>query len=65
MSEAPRISVEEAHRKTNAGEALLICAYEDESRCEPIHLEGGITMSELKEQLPRMRKEQQLIFYCT
>jgi hypothetical protein len=65
MSEAPRISVEEAHRKTNAGEAMLVCAYEDETRCEPIHLEGSITMSELKAQLPSLRKEQQLIFYCT
>jgi len=64
MSEAPRISVEEAHRKTNAGEALLICAYEDESRCEPIHLEGSITMSDLNQRLPRLPKEQQLIFYC-
>ena len=65
MSEAPRISVEEAHRKANAGEALLICAYEDESRCEPIHLENSLTISDLKEQLPRLGKEQQLIFYCT
>jgi hypothetical protein len=32
MAEIPRIGVEEARRKTAAGEAVLVCAYTDEPK---------------------------------
>jgi hypothetical protein len=64
MSDAPRMDVETAHRKVVDGEALLICAYEDEERCQSVRLEGSIMMKDLMEQLPWLPREQELIFYC-
>jgi hypothetical protein len=63
-AEAPRISVEEARRKMASGEALLICAYPDEAKCEGNRLAGSITLSELGARLPTLGKDQELIFYC-
>lgn len=64
MNDVPRIDVATAHQKAADGEALLICAYEDEKRCQPIRLENSIVMRELMEQLPWLPREQELIFYC-
>lgn len=65
MTEAPRIDVEAAHHKVVAEEALLVCAYEDESRCERIRLDGSLTMSDLQQLLAWLPKSQELIFYCS
>ncbi len=65
MTEAPRIDVVAAHRKVAEGEALLICAYEDESRCNRIRLDGSLTMNDLEEVLAWLPKNKELIFYCT
>jgi hypothetical protein len=64
---APRIDVHEARREVMSGEALLVCAYEDEddARCAQIPLEGSITFSELEARLPSLRKDTGIIFYCT
>jgi hypothetical protein len=32
MADIERISVDEAHRKAKANQALLVCAYEDEAK---------------------------------
>jgi hypothetical protein len=64
MPDAPRIDVTAAHQKVGDGQALLICAYEDEERCHAIRLEGSILMRDLIEQLPWLPREQELIFYC-
>ena len=65
MTEAPRIDVKSAHRMVTDRQALLICAYEDERKCQPIRLEHSILMRDLIEQLPWIPKDQRLIFYCT
>lgn len=62
--DVPRIDVEEARRKVAAGQALLICAYEDEGKCGRMRLEGSTTLSELQARLPSLRKDEELIFYC-
>jgi rhodanese-related sulfurtransferase len=62
--EVPRITPEEAHRKVQSGEALLVCAYEDEEKCRQMHLEGAIHMQELEQELSQLDKEKELIFYC-
>jgi hypothetical protein len=64
MSDAPRMDVQTAHQKVVDGEALLICAYEDDERCQSIRLEGSIMMKDLMEQLPWLPREQEFIFYC-
>jgi hypothetical protein len=43
MADIQRISVQEAHAKTKANQALLVCAYEDEAKCRMLNLDGSIS----------------------
>jgi hypothetical protein len=58
-----RISAEDTRVKTQAGEALLICSYDD-SDCESKLLEGALLRSEFESKLASLVKDQELIFYC-
>lgn len=42
MADIQRISAQEAHSKTKANQALLVCAYDDEAKCRMLNLEGSI-----------------------
>ena len=64
MAEVRRISADEAHEKVRAGQALLVCAYEDDAKCSRIALEGAITLDELRARLAPLPKNQDIIFYC-
>lgn len=61
---AERIDVEEARRKTSKGEALLVCGYEDEAKCDRIRLEGAMSLKRLEAQAASVPKDRELIFYC-
>jgi hypothetical protein len=52
MADIPRISVEEARRKVQAGQALLVCVYDDEEKCNKIKLEGAISLRALETRRP-------------
>lgn len=62
MADIKRIGVEEARRKVQAGQALLVCAYDDEKKCNTIKLEGAISLGALQARQPS--KQQELILYC-
>jgi len=64
MAEAERIRPDEAHEKVESGEAVLVCAYEDEQKCRSMRLEGSISLKELEERLGSVPKEREIIFYC-
>jgi hypothetical protein len=64
VTDVPRIDVAETRRKVAAGEALLVCAYEDAEKCNRMKPEGSLLLSELKARLPSLPKEQTIIFYC-
>jgi hypothetical protein len=64
MTDVPRIGVEEARLKVAAGEALLVCAYADEAKCNRMRLEGSLLLSELEARRPALPKDQMIIFYC-
>jgi hypothetical protein len=64
MAEVERISAEDARRKVQSGEALLVCAYEDESKCAGIRLEGALSLREFRSMLPSLPKDRETIFYC-
>ena len=64
MADVPRIDVSEARHKVEAGQALLVCAYDDEAKCGRIKLAGSITLQELRKRLPSLPKNQELIFFC-
>lgn len=64
MAEIDRISVEEAHRKTAAGQALLVCAYDDEAKCRKFNLEGSVSLTSFESRVGSLPKTRELIFYC-
>ncbi len=64
MAAVLRVKPGEALRRVQAGEALLVCAYDSEELCGRMRLEGAITLGELNARRPGIRKEQEIIFYC-
>ena len=58
-----RISPEEARSKVLAGDAILVCSYNDE-KCKDMLLEGALLRSEFEQKVPSLSKEQEIIFYC-
>ena len=63
MTEAIRISPEEAYLKVKSREAILVCAYKDDEEYRRINLEGSISLSEFYSRLPQYSKDQEIIFY--
>jgi len=63
MADIKRISVQQAHAKTNAKQALLVCAYEDESKCRIFNLEGSISFTKFQPRAASLPKTQEIIFY--
>ena len=64
MQLAQRIGVDEAHRLVQAGEALLVCAYDDEEKFRALHLEGAISRTQLRQREAQLPPDQRIIFYC-
>ncbi len=62
-AEIERVSAEEARSRAKAGNAILVCAYDDQ-RCEGKMLEGALTRKELEGKLSSLSKEQEIIIYC-
>jgi hypothetical protein len=65
MPEVGRISVQEAREKVTDGQATLVCAYEQDEKCNQIALEGAIPLSRFQKLAPSLPKEQEVIFFCT
>lgn len=62
MSKELTIDAAQARQKSHSGQALLVCAYDDENRCREILLEGSIPLAELEDRdLPR---DAEIVFYC-
>jgi hypothetical protein len=64
MAEVARIPVEEAQKKIKAGQALLVCAYEDEAKCRTFNLDGSISLTSFESKVGSLPKGQEIIFYC-
>jgi len=62
--DVPRISAAEARQRVQHGQALLVCGYDDDSKCRSMALEGAITLTDLQRRLGSLPKNQELIFYC-
>lgn len=65
MESAVRVSADEAWKKMESGEALLVCAYADEEKFRRVQLKGAISLGELEDRLPSLPKDQEIIFYCS
>jgi hypothetical protein len=64
MAEPKRISPGEARRKIQSGEAILVCAYEDEEKCKKMMLEDSMSLKEMESKLSSISREKEIIFYC-
>ncbi len=63
ISEPLRVSPAEAYQKVQAGTALLVCAYPEDETFKKMQLEGAISLKEFESRLPRLKKDQEIIFY--
>ena len=59
-----RIDVSTARQKVTAGQALLVCAYEDDAKCRKGRLEGSIPFARFEALVPSLQKSKEIIFYC-
>jgi hypothetical protein len=59
-----RKSSKEAHKKVKAGEAILVCGYDDEAKFKAFRLEMAIPFFEFRKKLGTLSKDQEIIFYC-
>lgn len=64
MSIPIRISADKARRKSVAGEALLVCAYDDADKFNANHLEGAVTWQEFEAKMPKLAKGDAVVLYC-
>ena len=64
MNDVPRITPQEARPRIVTGEALLVCAYEDDAKFQALRLEGAIPYSTFAAQLGSITRSRELIFYC-
>ena len=64
MTTPQRVTPQEIYPRVKSGEALLVCAYDDEAKCRNIHLEGALFLKEFQVKLPELPKDQEMVFYC-
>ena len=64
MADIERIDVEKAHQMVDEGQALLVCAYQDDAKCRMINLEGSISLTTFQSRAGSLPKTQDIIFYC-
>lgn len=61
---AVRMSPEQAYQNVKAGQAILVCAYDDEATFQKMRLDMAISFDEFRRRLPTLPKDQEIIFYC-
>ncbi len=64
MSKPTTIDATQAREKSQQGQAVLVCAYEDDSKCGEVLLDGAIPYSQLAARLASMSKQDEIVFYC-
>ena len=63
MADIERISAQQANTKTKSNQSLLVCAYEDDAKCQMLNLEGSISFTNFKSRVGSLPKSQEIIFY--
>jgi hypothetical protein len=61
---AVRISAADARQRVEAGQAVLVCAYDDDNKCRDAGVTGSITHKQFLAELPRVPKTREIIFFC-
>ena len=65
MSDPERIDPRKAREHIERGDALLICAYDDDEKCRDVALEGSEPYSRLEAKEDDLADDREIIFYCT
>lgn len=63
MTEPIRVKPEQIYPNVISGEAILVCAYNDEEEYKRINLEGSISLAEFYSKLPQYSKDQEITFF--
>jgi hypothetical protein len=64
MPDVSRISVDEARQKVSSEQAKLVCAYEEDWKCNQVALEGSIPLTQFRSSAASLPKDQEVIFFC-
>jgi hypothetical protein len=64
MAQVSRITPGETYQKLQAGDAVLVCAYDSEEQFRSLQLLRAISLREFREKLPFLSKDQEIVFYC-
>lgn len=64
MTDASRISPEEARDHVRRFGALLVCAYDDPAQYKSYFLDGSIALDEFRARTESLPKDREVIFYC-
>ena len=64
MAEPVRISPQDARKKIESDDALLVCAYTSDERFKKNRLEGAISFDEFMSMKLKLPKDREIIFYC-
>jgi hypothetical protein len=64
MKEPHRVTPQEIYPKVQSGEALLVCAYDDDAKFQRLRLHGAISLTDFKSRLPILPKDREIVFYC-
>ena len=64
MNEVTRVTPEEIYPKLQSGEALLVCAYEDEAKFQRHRLAGAISLAAFQSLRPTLPRDREIVFYC-
>ena len=64
MEVMPRVPPEEILGKVQSGDALLVCAYDDDEKFKSLHLEKALSLRQFHEIESSLPKSKEIIFYC-
>ena len=63
MTAPKRVSPQEARSKWQAGQALLVCAYESDVKFRQTALDGAIPFSEFEGRKTSLPRDLEIVFY--
>jgi rhodanese-related sulfurtransferase len=64
MNDVTRVTPEEIQPRLQSGEAILVCAYEDEAKFQRLRLPGAISLAAFKSLQPTLPQDREIVFYC-
>ena len=64
MADVIRRTPEEVKPCVDAGDTLLVCAYDNSDKFTEYRLEGAIALSELRTKEQTLAPDKDIVFYC-